>query len=411
MLAASWKVRQRVAEKTMQDDVALEEIAPRVDIEALFEPLKVKSVTFPNRFVMAPMTRNFSPGGIPGADVAAYYRRRAEGGVGAIMTEATCVEHRGAVGDAGLGEHGTPYMYGDAQLAGWRRVVEDVHAAGAIIFSQLWHMGVMKKPGTGPYPDYPASRPAGLWGPTDKVTVLARDYVEMMGKPTAPMSESEIGDVIAAFARSAANAKAVGFDGIALHGGHGYLIDTFLWGETNTRKDLWGGDHVGRTRFAVEIVKAIRRNIGEDMPISLRFSQWKSQDYDARIAQTPAELEQILTPLVEAGVDIFDASTRNFQPGEFEGSNLNLAGWAKKLTGKPSIMVGGAGVQRGKYDSALKPPTTVNNLDKVMERFDRGEFDLLAVGRSLLNDPNWIQRARWGEAFLPFDPRSMQVLT
>lgn len=394
----------------------MSEIAQGVDskpvaIEPLFEPLTVKSVTFRNRIVMAPMTRNFSPEGIPGPDVAAYYRRRAEGGVGGIMTEATCVEHKGAVGDAGLGEHGTPYMYGDAQLEGWRRVVDAVHDDGAVIFTQLWHMGVMKRPGTGPHPDYPACRPSGIWGPTDKVTVLARDYVEMMGEPTEPMSDSEIADVIEAFAKGAANAKAIGFDGIALHGGHGYLIDTFFWGETNRRDDHWGGDHVGRTRFAVELVRAIRARIGEDMPISLRFSQWKSQDYDARIAHTPAELEQILGPLSDAGVDIFDASTRNFQPPEFEGSNLNLAGWAKKLTGKPSIMVGGTGVQRGKYDSALKPPTTVNNLDKVMERFERGEFDLLAVGRSLLNDANWIRKARSGEPFLPFDPQSMRVLT
>src|SRR5271167_4235866 len=89
-----------------------------VSIDPLFQPLTVKSVTFPNRIVMAPMTRNFSPNGIPGEDVAAYYRRRADGGVGSIMTEATCVEHKGAVGDAGLGEHGTPYMYGEAQLDG-----------------------------------------------------------------------------------------------------------------------------------------------------------------------------------------------------------------------------------------------------------------------------------------------------
>jgi 2,4-dienoyl-CoA reductase-like NADH-dependent reductase (Old Yellow Enzyme family) len=394
----------------MQDTVG-EPNTASVSIDPLFQPLTVKSVTFSNRIVMAPMTRNFSPNGVPGEDVAAYYRRRADGGVGSIMTEATCVEHRGAVGDAGLGEHGTPYMYGDAQLAGWHRVVTQVHEAGAVIFTQLWHMGVMKKPGTGPYPDYPACRPAGLWGPADRTTVLNREYVEMMSVPAAPMTESEIGDVIHAFATSAANAKAVGFDGIALHGGHGYLIDTFLWGETNRRTDHWGGDHVGRTRFTVELVKAIRARIGENMPISLRFSQWKQQDYDAKLAETPAELEEILGPISDAGVDIFDASTRNFQPPEFEGSNLNLAGWAKKLTGKPTIMVGGVCVERGKYDSALKPPTTVNNLHKVMERFQKHEFDLLAVGRSLLNDAGWITRARSGAEFLQFDPQSLRVLT
>ncbi|MGQ0698369.1 MAG: NADH:flavin oxidoreductase [Panacagrimonas sp.] len=380
-------------------------------IDELLTPLDVKSLHLPNRFVMSPMTRNFSPNGVPGDDVAAYYRRRAEGGVGTLITEAVCVEHPGAVGDGGLGEHGTPYMWTEAALDGWRKVVSEAHAAGSLIFPQLWHMGVMKRPGKGPYPDDPACRPNGIWGPADKITVLSREYVELMSTPTRAMTESEIADVIAAFARGARNAKAVGFDGIALHGGHGYLIDTFLWDYTNTRHDRWGGDHVGRTRFVVELIKAVRSEIGEDMPISLRYSQWKAQDYDARLANTPQELEQILGPVADAGVDIFEASTRNFAVPEFEGSPLGLAGWTRKLTGKTTVMVGGVGVQRGKYESALKPPTTVNNLDQVLERFERGEFDLLAVGRSLLNDAGWLKKARSGEEFLPFDPMSMRVLT
>lgn len=382
-----------------------------VPIAPLLAPLKIKSLTLPNRIVMSPMTRNFSPNGIPGDDVAAYYRRRAENGVGTIITEAVCVEHPGAVGDAGLGEHGTPYLWTDAALDGWRKVVDGVHAAGGLIFPQLWHMGVMKRPGTGPFPDYPACRPDGIWGPADKITVLSREYVDMMSTPTQPMSESDIADVIEAFVKGARNAKAVGFDGIALHGGHGYLLDTFLWSYTNTRQDRWGGDHVGRTRFVVELIKAIRAEIGEDMPISLRYSQWKSQDYDAKLAQTPQELEDILGPISDAGVDLFEASTRNFSLPEFEGSPLGLAGWTRKITGKTTAMVGGVGVQRGKYDSALKPPSTVNNLDQVMERYERGDFDLLLVGRSLLNDPAWLKRAREGEDFLPFDPQSMRILT
>ena len=380
-------------------------------IKPLLQPFKLKLLTFRNRINMAPMTRNFSPNGVPGDDVAAYYRRRANGGVGCITTEATCVEHPGAVGDAGLGEHGTPYMWGDAALNGWRKVVNEVHAGGSLIFTQLWHMGVMKRPGSGPFPDYPACRPNGIWGPTDKITVLKPEYLASVGAPTKPMTESGIADVIAAFASGAANAKSVGFDGIALHGGHGYLLDTFLWAYTNTRRDKWGGDHVGRTRFVVELVKAVRTAIGPEMPISLRFSQWKSQDYDGRLAQTPKELEEILGPIADAGVDVFDASTRNFAVAEFEGSPLGLSGWTKKLTGKTTMMVGGVCVQRGKYDSALKPPTTVNNLDQVLERFERGDFDLLNVGRSLVNDPNWLQRVINGDELLPFDPKSMAVLT
>jgi 2,4-dienoyl-CoA reductase-like NADH-dependent reductase (Old Yellow Enzyme family) len=380
-------------------------------LEPLLAPLKVKSVTFPNRVVMSPMTRNFSPNGIPGNDVAAYYRRRTEGGVGSIITEAVCVEHKGAVGDAGLGENSTPYMWSDAALNGWRKVVGEVHAAGGVIFPQLWHMGVMKRPGTGPFPYYPACRPNAIWGPTDKITVLKPEYLASVGAPTTPMTESDIADVINAFATGARHAKEVGFDGIALHGGHGYLIDTFLWGYTNTRTDKWGGDHVGRTRFVVELIKAVRAEIGEEMPISLRYSQWKSQDYDARLAENPKQLEEILGPIADAGVDIFEASTRNFAVPAFESSPLSLAGWTKKLTGKTTMMVGGTGVQRGKYDSVLKPPSTVNNLDQVVAKFEAGEFDLLEVGRALVNDPNWWKRAVNGEALLPFDPQSMRVLT
>jgi 2,4-dienoyl-CoA reductase-like NADH-dependent reductase (Old Yellow Enzyme family) len=380
-------------------------------IQPLLQPLSVGNLTLPNRIVMSPMTRNFSPNGVPGEDVAAYYKRRAQGGVGTIITEAVCVEHKGAVGDAGLGEHGTPYMWTDAALEGWRKVVNDVHAAGARIFPQLWHMGVMKRMGTGPFPDYPACRPNGIWGPTDRKTVLSEEYRAAMKAPTAPMTESDIADVIAAFAKGAKNAKAVGFDGIALHGGHGYLLDTFLWGETNTRTDKWGGDHVGRTRFVVELIKAVRAEVGEEMPISLRYSQWKSQDYDAVLVNTPRELEEILVPIAEAGIDIFDPSTRNFDVPAFEGSDLSLSGWTRKITGKPTMMVGGVGVQRDKYASALTPPTTINNLDKVLARFDAEEFDLLAVGRSLVNDPNWLEKVKAGDDLLEFDPASMRALT
>src|SRR3546814_15723017 len=111
------------------------------------------------------------------------------------------------------------------------------------------------------------------------------------------MRESEIADVIEAYARSAACAVEAGFDGIALHGAHGYMIDAFLWSGCNRREDGWGGNLHRRGRFAVEVVRAVRRNIGEEKPIFFRFSQWKQQDHDARLAASPAELEQILGPL------------------------------------------------------------------------------------------------------------------
>ena len=225
-----------------------------------------------------------------------------------------------ARGEAGLGEADIPHLYGDEALAGWRRVVDAVHAAGGRIIPQLWHQGVMREPGTGPHPEAPSMRPSGLWGPTGRQTSIAQDYVARVSAPTVPMTENDIADVIAAYARSAVRARDAGFDGIAIHGAHGYLVDTFFWAETNHRTDRWGGSIADRARFGAEVVRAIRLAVGADMPIFFRFSQWKQQDFRARLATTPAELEQLLTPLAEAGVDVFDGSIRYFNRAEFDGS-------------------------------------------------------------------------------------------
>lgn len=379
----------------------------------LFEPLTLRGVTLKNRIVMSPMTRGFSPDGVPGADVAAYYRRRAEGESGLIITEGVGIDHPSALGEAGLGESSIPAMYGEAALAGWRRVVDEVHAAGGVIFPQLWHMGVMKEPGTGACPEALPMRPSGLWGPLGRMTSIDPDYIQRVAAPTRPMSEEDIADVIAAYARSAAHAKAAGFDGIALHGAHGYLIDTFLWSETNRREDRWGGGCGQRTRFGVEVVKTIRAAIGNAMPISLRFSQWKQQDFKARLADTPEQLAEVLQPLADAGVDLFEASTRYFGRAEFPdtGSVLNLAGWARLLTGRCAMTVGGVGINKGYYDTMGGAQSAVANLDPLIERFDRGEFDLVGVGRSLLHDPQWAHKLRVGGDFTEFSNDSLKVLT
>lgn len=379
----------------------------------LFQPLKLRNVTLKNRIVMSPMTRGFSPNGVPGQDVAGYYRRRAEGETGLIITEGVGIAHPSALGEAGLGENSIPVLHGEAALAGWRNVVAEVHAAGGVIFPQLWHMGVMKEPGTGPHPEARPMRPSGLWGPQGRMTSIDAAYMARVAAPTTPMTDAEIADTIAAYATSAANAKAVGFDGIAIHGAHGYLIDTFFWSETNQRTDQWGGDRRQRARFGIEVVKAIRAAIGADMPISFRFSQWKQQDFKARLGETPEELAEILVPLAEAGVDMFEGSTRYFGRAEFPetGSQLNLAGWAQKLTGKSGMTVGGVGINTGMYDTNKGAQAQVVDLDALMERFNRHEFDLVGVGRAILHDPHWSNKARTGLEFSAYSNDSLAVLT
>lgn len=376
---------------------------------ALFQPLTVGRVTLRNRIVMSPMTRCFSPGGVPGEGVEGYYRRRAENDVGLIITEGVGVDHPAALGQGSMGEDDMPLLHGDEALARWRTVVDQVHAAGGVIFPQLWHQGVMRTDFSGPYPHAPSVRPSGVWGPAGRHTTAHPDYLEKMLPPTRAMTEEEIADVIAAFARSAANAVAVGFDGVAIHGAHGYLIDTFLWKETNLRDDHWGGDTVRRCRFAVELVAAIRAAIG-DAPIMLRYSQWKQQDYDAALAETPAELEAILGPIADAGVDVFDASTRYYDRPAFDGSPLTLAGWTKKLSGKPTMAVGGIGLNKELKETFISAVEVADNVGDVARRIEAGEFDLAGVGRALLADPAWAVKARSGGPFAPFDVGAMATL-
>ncbi len=363
--------------------------------EALFTPFTLNGLTLPNRIVMAPMTRSCSPEGIPGADVAAYYRRRAEGGVGLIITEGTYVPDPSAGFDPKV-----PHFYGEKPLAGWRRVADEVHDAGGKIFPQLWHVGMVYGP---PYGDpLNGARPVGPSG--------LKKPAEQTGEP---MSQADIDATIEAFATAAASAKALGFDGVELHGAHGYLIDQFFWAGTNQRTDRYGGSLLARTRFAVEIIEAVRRRVGPDFPLVLRFSQWKLQDFDAKLARTPAELEAFLAPLCEAGVDAFHCSTRRFWESEFPESNLNLAGWTKKLTGKPAVTVGSVTLNEDLMKSFGSDDTAaVTGIDELLTRLQAGEFDLVAIGRSLIVNPSWPRQVERGalSELLPFNRSALSQL-
>ncbi|MFF7094214.1 NADH:flavin oxidoreductase [Streptomyces rubradiris] len=361
----------------------------------LSRPVRLNGLTVPNRIVMAPMTRKFSPGGIPGADVRSYYARRAAAGVGLIVTEGTYIGHESA-GESGR----VPLFHGEEQLAGWAKVAEEVHAAGGAIVPQLWHIGMVRKQGQRPYPDAPAIGPSGL------VTAGA--------EPTGvTMTQQDVDDVIGAFARAAADAERIGFDGVEIHGAHGYLLDQFLWAGTNRRTDAYGGDAVARTRFAAEVVAAVREAVSPEFPVIFRYSQWKQQDYTARLAETPGELEAVLTPLAEAGVDVFHASTRRYWQPEFDGSDLNLAGWTKKLTGKQVITVGSVGLDGDFINAFQGESSSVKSIDNLLDRLEADEFDLVAVGRALLQDPEWAAKVladRFDE-LKPYDASALATLS
>ena len=248
---------------------------------------------------------------------------------------------------------------------------------------QIWHMGIMDNHHSGWLPSSPFEGPSGLNRPgfNNGKTMTAQD----------------IEDTIIAYGKAAADAKRLGFDSVEIHGAHGYLIDQFFWEGTNLRNDGYGGSSLAeRSRFGVEVIKEVRRQVGEDFAVIIRLSQWKPSAYNYQLAKTPQEMEQWLNPLAEAGVDIFHCSQRRFWEPEFEGSDLNFAGWTKKLSGKATITVGSVGLS-GEFLAAFAGESSEpSSLEELLRRMDRGDFDLVAVGRPLLSDPFWVKKIKEG---------------
>ncbi|MET3879278.1 2,4-dienoyl-CoA reductase-like NADH-dependent reductase (Old Yellow Enzyme family) [Chitinophaga sp. OAE865] len=338
---------------------------------SLFRPFALKSLLTRNRFVMSPMTRSYSPGGVPTSEVAAYYQRRAAGEVGLIISEGTAIDRPSSANDGNV-----PRFYGEASLAGWQRVINAVKAAGGQMAPQLWHCGIQENHASGWLPPAPFEGPSGI------------------GNGVA-MTDADIADTIAAFGRAAAHAKRLGFNSVEVQGGHGYLVDQFFREDTNTRTGFFGGKTLAeRSRFAVEITREIRKQAGDDFAVMMRVSQWQLKDLHSKLVHTPEELAAWLTPLADAGIDIFHCSTRRFWEPEFEGSDLNLAGWTKKLTGKATITVGSVGLDKDIISLHRGENSSPASLEELVRRMDNNEFDLVAVGRSVLADPYWVQKVK-----------------
>lgn len=371
------------------------------DLGPMFEPFRLGRLSMRNRFAMAPMTRQHAPGGVPSDAVIEYYRRRAAGGIGLVITEGVAPPHPLAPRASNI-----PHLHGENALAKWRAVVDAVHAEGAAIMPQLLHSGLGRAPEESAEPDVPSI------GPSETTPNWGRTGLEM--------TERDIEDVVIAHGEAAATAERMGFDGVNVHGAHGYLIDQFFWGKANRRTDRFGGaDLAARTRFAVEIIREIRRRVSPDFPIMFRFSQWKSgttQHYRERPYETPQDLAAFLEPLTDAGVDIFDASIRRFWLPEFEGSDMNLSGWAKKLTGRAVMTIGSVSLESPQMNRNTGATGVVrlstDGFARLREMYDRGDFDLVAVGRILLANPAWPNIVRDGNfgALRPYDPIMLKML-
>lgn len=361
-------------------------------LDGLFSPLTINSLELPNRFVMAPMTRERAPDGVPQQENAEYYARRAAGGIGLIVSEGTFIDHPVAGN-----RRNVPHLYGEEALKGWRLVTEAVHKAGGRMFAQLWHVGMIRRDVDETYdPAVPSIGPSGLG-----FDMETKDY-RVLGRA---MDRGDIADVIAAYAKAAKDARSAGFDGVEIHAAHGYLIDQFFWAQTNQRDDEYGGSAANRGRFAAEIVAAVRDAVGSDYPVTMRISRWKIFRYDADAFSTAQEMEDILCPLVDAGIDAFHCSVRRFWDELIEPGRT-MSGWVRELTGKPTITVGSVGLDQI-FDNVTDRAGLVSNpvsLDTLIDHFERGEFDMVALGRALLANPEWVNLVRAGnyEALRPY---------
>lgn len=209
----------------------------------LFDPIKVGDLTWPNRIVMAPLTRcRAAAGRVPTALMAEYYAQRASAGL--ILSEAT------AVSPQGVGYPDTPGIWSDAQVAGWKLVTDAVHAAGGRIFCQLWHVGRISDPEhlNGELPVAPSA-------------IAAEGHVSLLRPMRAYVTPraldiGEIPAIVEAYRKGAENAKKAGFDGVEIHGANGYLLDQFLQDSTNKRTDAYGGSIENRARLMLEVTDA-----------------------------------------------------------------------------------------------------------------------------------------------------------
>ncbi|GGG26473.1 12-oxophytodienoate reductase [Rhodococcoides trifolii] len=363
------------------DDVDLTTVDP------LFSPLRLNTTSVRNRFYLPAMQRG-SRGYKPTAGMAETLRKTAEQGPGIIITEGAAPEH-----PAGYWQPAFSIL-GRNTADEWGHVVREVLSTGdVVLLMQLWHPGALRLVVDGienPYPDHPAFSPSGLIqdGRTNGVAMTTQD----------------LQDTKNAYVDSALVAQSLGAHGIELHCAHGYLLDLFLWHETNVRTDEYGGGTLAeRAAYPAEIIEAIRAATGPDFIISVRFSQWKEVDYGARIAQTPDDLGPFLERMEGAGANVFHVSARRFEaPGWPDlDQRRSVAAWAKSMTDLPVITIGSVGLSTDLASDVFdnKDPLLQVEEDilRVRAGLDAGDFDMIGVGRAQISNPDFVDRVRRGD--------------
>ena len=330
------------------------------DIEILFRPFLHRKLPLRGRIVMSspPDTTPNTP-----EQTISYYQQRALHNIALIITKPLAITSPAA----GLSEQELGFGNGHF-LRFQKQLCRATHAMDCKIAAQLYHAGMARNP------QNTAFSPSGINPVTGK-------------KEGAALSKQDIAEIAAAFGQAAAQAKVLGFDAIEIQGSGGFLIEQFLWPDTNHRHDEYGGSLLARARFAAQIIQRVRKAVGRNYPIIFKFSQWKTGADTPALTQNAHELAELLHMFCDAGVDIFHCAATHFARPALPGSALTLAAWVRLLTGKPTICTGSIG--------SLAPQSHLFN--GLILMLHTHAVDLIALNHTLHHSPNWATALRSGQ--------------
>lgn len=347
----------------------------------LLTPFKLGSLELPNRIVLAPLTRQraLQPDNVPGPLNAEYYAQRANAGL--IISEATqvCPE--------GQGYAWTPGIHSAEQVAGWKQVVDKVHAADGRIFMQLWHVGRISHPLLQPGGADPVA-PSAIQAQAD-CFVVEPDGTPHKARTAMPraLETSEIEGVVAAYRNGAANSLEAGFDGVEVHAANGYLLDQFLCSNSNQRTDQYGGSLENRVRLVLEVVDAVIAEIGDGGRVGVRISPMGTFN-DVNDANPLETFTYLLECLNARGLAYVHVNKPDWAGGTYEGFD-ELYRALRKVYSGTVIHCGG------------------HTADSAASTVASNAADLVAFGRAYIANPDLVQRIAAGAEWNALDASTL----
>ena len=348
--------------------------------DVLFETVTLSNIKLDNRIGLSPMTRtSATPEGLATDQMVSYYTNFARGGFGFIITEGIYPDNTFS-----QGYFDQPGMIDDEQIKAWKKVTDAVHQAGAKIIAQLMHAGALSqgnrfvKDGLGPSAVQPKGEQMQIYGGSGTFSLPKE------------ATKEEIQELINGFAEAAKHAKEAGFDGVEIHGANGYVLDQFLTDYTNQRTDEYGGSTENRVRLLVEVSQAVREAVGEDFTIGIRIGQSKINDFTHKWADQEKDAEIIFEQLGQAGLDFIHVTEYEAWQPAFSEGKTTLAALAKKYS-KLLVIANG----------------NLHNPEKAIEMIEKGEADVITIGRGALANHDWPKKIKNGDSLAEFKPEEI----